>query len=262
MLIDSHCHLDFPDFAPDMDGVFTRARDAGVNGFLTICTHVSKFDGVRRIAADNKATQNIWCTVGTHPHHAEEPDEQVDIAKIKAYAADPLVVGIGECGLDYFYDHSPRAEQRATFEAHIQIAQDLDLPLIVHTRQADDDMAAMLKAAGPKLRGVLHCFSSSQKLAEEALALGFYVSFSGILTFKKSEEVQATAKIVPLDRVLVETDAPYLAPIPLRGKRCEPAFVAHTAAKLAELKGLSPEAIATATTDNFFRLFTKAQRPT
>jgi TatD DNase family protein len=260
MLIDSHCHLDFPDFAPDLPDLFGRAKAAGVGGFLTICTHVSKFEQVHKVARDWNQSHNVWCTVGTHPHHSEEPGEQIDSAALLQAAQNPLVVGIGECGLDYYYEHSPKAEQKAAFTAQMEVAMAANLPVIVHTRDADEDMMAMLKAAGPKLRGVLHCFSSSRKLAEAALELGFYISFSGILTFNKSDDLRETAKIVPLDRVLVETDAPFLAPVPLRGKRCEPAFVAHTAAKLAEVKGVSVEEITTRTTDNFHTLFNKVER--
>jgi TatD DNase family protein len=256
MLVDSHCHLDFPDFAEDMEGVLARAKAVGVAKMVTISTRVHRFDAIRAIA---EAHDEVWCSVGTHCHHAtEEPD--VDRGLLIRLAAHPKVVAIGEAGLDYHYDFSPREVQLASFREHIAAARETGLPLVIHSREADDDMATMLEeettgeGAFPHL---LHCFSSGPDLARRSLALGGYVSFSGILTFKKSEEVRAIAAEVPFDRLLVETDAPYLAPMPYRGKRCEPAHVAETAKVLAAVKGVSAEAMAQITTENFHRLFKK-----
>jgi TatD DNase family protein len=251
MLIDSHCHLDFADFGDEREEVIGRARRAGVGGMLTICTKVTEFEGVRALAESH---DDIWCSVGIHPHEAAEQPE----ADLVALAQHPKVVGIGECGLDFYYDHSPRQRQDAVFRAHCAAARATGLPLIVHTRDADAETAAILEVERPP-PSVLHCFSSGRALAEEALALGHYISFSGIVTFKNATELRAIARDVPLDRILVETDAPYLAPVPKRGKRNEPAFVVHTAALVAELKGIAPEAVAEATTTNFFRLFAKAR---
>lgn len=263
MLVDSHCHLDFPELSGQLDDVLTRAADAGVGVMVTIGTRLSTFDKARAIA---ERFDHVYCTVGVHPHEAEEegqstPDRLIELAQ------HPKVVGIGETGLDYFYDHSPRGRQQDSFRAHITAARATGLPLIVHSRDADDDMAAMLQdgtgQGGPHpLTGVLHCFSSGPALAKAALGLGFYISLSGILTFKKADDLRAIAADVPHDRLLVETDAPYLAPVPHRGKTNEPAFVAHTAAALANVTGLSTTDLATATTANFFRLFNRAQAPT
>jgi TatD DNase family protein len=252
MLIDSHCHLDFADFGEEREEVIARARRAGVGGMLTICTKVTEFDQVRALAENH---DDIWCSVGIHPHEAEGQPE-VDLARL---AQHPKVVGIGECGLDFYYDHSPRARQASVFRAHCAAARTTGLPLIIHTREADAETAAVLAAEQPPA-SVLHCFSSGRALAEKALALGHYISFSGIVTFKNATELRDIARDVPLDRILVETDAPYLAPVPKRGKRNEPAFVVHTAALVAGLKGMTPEALADATTANFFRLFAKARR--
>ncbi|HEY3912357.1 MAG TPA: TatD family hydrolase [Stellaceae bacterium] len=256
MLVDSHCHLDFPDFAAEREAVLARARAAGVGTMLTIGTRLDQFDGVRAIAEGDPA---IWCSVGAHPHEAADhaallPDQ------LTALAAHPKVIGIGETGLDFHYDLSPREVQRQVFRAHIAASHATGLPLIIHAREADGEIAAILKAEhGPP--GVLHCFSSGRGLAEAALALGFYVSISGIVTFKNADELRAIVRDLPLERLLVETDSPYLAPVPYRGKRNEPAFVAATAAAVAALKGITPHALAEATTTNFFRLFAKAARP-
>ena len=258
MLVDSHCHLDFPDFAEDFDEVLARARRAGVGCMVTICTHLSRFDRVRAIA---RAHDDIWCSVGVHPHEAAG-EGIIDPAPLLERAALPEVVGIGETGLDYFYEHSPREAQRQSFRTHIAAARVTGLPLIVHTRDADDETAAILAeehGRGP-FTGVIHCFSTSRAMAEAALALGLYISFSGIVTFKKADALRAIAAEVPLDRLLVETDAPYLAPVPKRGRRNEPAFVAHTAALVADLRGLDSAALARTTTENFFRLFSKVSR--
>ena len=258
MLVDSHCHLDFPDYAGDVDGVVMRARAAGVGVCLSIGTELSRFAGVRAVA---EKFPDVWCSVGVHPHEAEK-ELLADAAPLLAEISHPKVVGIGETGLDYYYAHSPRAEQIANFRAHIAAARQSALPLIVHTRDADDDTIGVLEDEMGKgaFSGLIHCFTGTQRLADAALAMGFYISVSGIATFKNSGALRDVIKTVPLDRLLVETDAPYLAPVPRRGKTNEPAFVAHTAAKVAELKGVSLAALEAATTDNFFRLFTKAER--
>jgi TatD DNase family protein len=259
MLVDSHCHLEFPDFAPEIDAVVARACAAGVEVCLSIGTKLESFARVREIAG---RFDNVWCSVGIHPHEAEK--EPIDSgAPLIALTHDPKVAGIGETGLDYFYQHSPREAQIRNFRAHIEAARQTGLPLIVHTRDAEDDTIAILReemAAGA-FTGELHCFTGSKRLAEVALELGFFISASGIVTFKKSDELRAVFKDIPLDRLLVETDSPYLAPLPYRGKRNEPAFVAHTAAALAALKGVPLEELAQATTHNFFRLFAKCTRP-
>ncbi len=258
MLIDSHCHLDYPELSERLGEVLARAARADVAAMLTIGTELGRFETVHEIAATHA---NIWCSVGVHPHEAaaENPG---DTTRLLDYAKRPKVVGIGESGLDYYYDKSPRDRQKINFQRHIEAAIETGLPLIVHARDADDDMADMLAAGARagRLTGVLHCFSSTRALAEKAIELGFYISLSGILTFKGADDLRETARALPMDRLLVETDAPYLAPMPHRGKKNEPAFVAHTAAKLAELKAVSPDALARATTDNFFRLFAKAER--
>lgn len=254
-LVDSHCHLDFPDFADDIDGILARAEAAGVTKMVTISTRVKRFDVVRGLAEAHDA---IWCSIGTHCHNAEE-EEEVTLDDLLRLAEHPKCVAIGEAGLDYHYDLAPRELQHRGFHMHIAAARQTGLPLVIHSREADDDMARILEeeteiGAFPHL---LHCFSSGPDLARRSLALGGYVSFSGILTFKKAEEVRAVAADVPLDRLLVETDAPYLAPLPWRGKRCEPAYVAETAKVLAAVKGVSLEEIAAVTTANFHRLFAK-----
>lgn len=259
MLVDSHCHLDFPEFAPELGAVVARAKDAGVGVCVSIGTRMDGFPRVREIAEN---FPNVWCSVGVHPHEAEKellesPKPLVDAAR------HPKVVGIGETGLDYYYEHSPRQQQVANFRVHIEAARQTGLPVIVHTRDADDDTINVLReemAARP-FTGLIHCFTGSKRLAEASLELGLYISVSGIATFKKSDELRAVLKDVPLDRLLVETDAPYLAPMPHRGKRNEPAFVKHTAAALAALKGVSAQELEDATTSNFFRLFTKVVRP-
>ena len=257
MLVDSHCHLDFKEFGDDIDDVVARAGANGIGAMVTICTHLSRFEGVRAVA---ERFDNIWCSVGVHPHEAGAEGQEAADALI-ALADHPKVVGIGETGLDYYYEHSPRPAQRTSFRAHIAAARATGLPLIVHSRDADGEMADILReehAAGP-FSGVMHCFSSGRALAEAALDIGLYISFSGILTFKKADEVRAIARDVPADRLLVETDAPFLAPTPNRGKRNEPAFVVHTAAQLAAVRETGTEELAKLTTDNFFRLFSRAQ---
>jgi TatD DNase family protein len=256
MLVDSHCHLEFPDFAAEQDAVIQRARVAGIGHFLTICTRVHRFDEIASVA---EAHDDISCSLGTHPHSAEE-EADITTARLVELGKHPKVVGIGETGLDYYYDNSPRDLQQAAFRRHIRAALELEMPLIVHTRDAEDDTMRILReeGQGTGLTGVLHCFSSSPQLAEDALDFGFHISFSGIVTFKKSEELRETARKVPLERMLVETDAPFLAPMPKRGQRNEPAFVVHTAALVAGLHGLEPEALAKRTTANFFGLFNRA----
>jgi len=256
-LVDSHCHLDFPELSGDADGVLARARDAGVGHLLTIGTKITKFDGVLAMA---ERFANVSCSVGIHPHEAGvEP--AMDIGKLMGLAKHPKVVAFGETGLDFFYEHSPRDDQERSFRVHIAAAREASLPIIIHTRDADPEMASILEDEMGKgaFTGVIHCFSSGPELAEKALDLGLYISLSGIVTFKKAEELRAVTKTVRLDRILVETDSPYLAPVPHRGKTNEPAFVVHTAAVVAELKGVSQEKLAAQTTDNFFRLFSKAK---
>lgn len=259
MLVDSHCHLDFPEFAPELDAVMTRARQAGVGACVSIGTKLGQFANVLAVA---ERFPDVWCSVGVHPHEAKsEPLDSAD--PLLAHAAHPKVVGIGESGLDYYYEHSPRDAQIANFRHHIEAARRSRLPLIVHTRDADDDTIAVLgeEMARAPFTGLLHCFTGTRRLAEAAIRLGLYISASGIATFKNSSELRGVLKDVPRGRLLVETDAPFLAPIPHRGKRNEPSFVVHTAAALAELTGMTPEEFARATTENFFRLFTKAARP-
>jgi TatD DNase family protein len=256
VLVDSHCHLDFPDFAAERQVVIARARAAGVAVMLTINTRLDEFERVRAIA---ETDPGIWCSVGAHPNEAADHAE-LAIDALTARAEHPKTVGIGETGLDFHYDLSPRAVQERVFRTHIAAARATGLPLIIHSREADAETAQILEEERPP-PGVLHCFTGGRDLAERALKLGFYVSISGIITFKNAEDLRAIVRDLPLDRLLVETDAPYLAPVPYRGKRNEPAFVAATAAAVAALKGLEPEALAAATTDNFFRLFAKAARP-
>ena len=253
MLVDSHCHLDFEDFGAERDAVVARAHAAGVDTMLTICTRLDEFEGVLAIA---EKYEGIWCSVGAHPHEAKDHAALVS-GELLTLASHPKVVGIGETGLDFHYDLSPRDIQEQVFRAHIAASRITGLPLIIHAREADREIARILEEERPP-PGVMHCFSSGRALAEAALGFGFYISLSGIVTFRNAEELRAIARDVPLDRLLVETDAPYLAPVPYRGKRNEPAFVAATAAKVAELKGVEAEHLAAVTRENFFRLFTKA----
>jgi TatD DNase family protein len=258
MLVDSHCHLDFPDFAGKVDEVLGRARAAGVGVCVSIGTELKRFPGVKAVA---EAHDNVWCSVGVHPHESEK-ELLDDAAALIAEAAHPKVVAIGETGLDYYYEHSPREPQQQNFRSHITAARQTGLPLIVHTRDADDDTITILRdeMAKEEFTGLIHCFTGTQRLADAALEMGLYISVSGIATFKNSSALRDVIKSVPLDRLLVETDAPYLAPVPHRGKTNEPAFVVHTANILAELKGVPPAELAAATTDNFFRLFSKVTR--
>jgi len=258
-LVDSHCHLDFPDYAGKVDEVMARAQAAGVDVCLSIGTELKRFAGVRAVA---EKFPNVWCSVGVHPHEAEK-ELQDDEAALIRETAHPKVVGIGETGLDYYYEHSPRQLQQQNFRAHIAAARQTGLPVIVHTRDADDDTIDILRDEMGKgaFTGLIHCFTGTQKLADAALELGLYISVSGIATFKNSTALRDVIKTVPLERLLVETDAPFLAPVPYRGKTNEPAFVVHTAKMLAELKGVPESQLAQATTENFFRLFSKVQRP-
>lgn len=259
MLVDSHCHLDFDRFDEDRAETIERAHDSGVGAMITICTRFSNFPQIHAIA---ESSDRIFCSVGIHPHQVAE-EEAATTERLIGLTESPNVVGIGETGLDYFYDNSPREAQRASFLEHIAAARETGLPLIVHTRDADEDMADILTAEMGKgaFPCVLHCFSSSRALAEKALELGCYLSISGIVTFKNAEDLREIVRDVPVERLLVETDSPFLAPIPHRGKRNEPSFVVHTAEAVAELKGISAEDLAEITTNNFFSLFSKAVRP-
>jgi len=256
MLVDSHCHLDFPDFAEDRAGVVARASAAGVGHMVTISTRVRRFGQVLAIAEE---FDNVFCSVGTHPHNAAD-ELDVTAGELVRLSAHPKVVAIGEAGLDYHYDKSPRDAQMSGFRTHIEAARITGLPLVIHARSADEDIASTLTEETEKgaFPFVLHCFSSGRELARRGVALGGYVSFSGILTFRNSEELRSIAAEVPHDRLLVETDAPYLAPVPLRGKTNEPSYVAYTAKILGETIGISHRDIVEITTANFFRLFSKA----
>lgn len=254
-IIDSHCHLDFPDFADDLDGVVQRARAAGVERMITIGTRVSKAAGAAAIA---QKYEDVFFTVGTHPHEAGQHGAE-DFAAMREFASHPKCVGIGEAGLDYHYDNAPRDVAARVFRGQIRLARELDLPLVIHTRDADDDMAAILtdEMGQGRFRALLHCFTGSRELALTALDLGLFISFSGVVTFKNSEGLRAIARNTPLDRILVETDAPYLAPTPHRGRRNEPAFVVDTARVVAEARGLSLEELASATRANTHDVFRK-----
>jgi TatD DNase family protein len=259
MLVDSHCHLDFPDFADELDAVVARARTAGIGRIVTISTRVKRH---AELLAITERFPEVYCSVGTHPHSAaEEPDITAD--ELIARARNPKVVAIGEAGLDYHYDLSPRNAQEKSFRQHIAAARETGLPLVIHSREADDHMAAILEEETGKgaFPAVLHCYTGGPDLAARAIELGLSISFTGILTFKKSDDLRAIASSLPAGRILVETDAPYLAPGKFRGKRNEPAYVVETAKVLAEARGVSFDEIARVTTGNFFRLFSKVPRP-
>jgi TatD DNase family protein len=258
MLIDSHCHLDFPDFAAELDAVVARARAAGIARLVTICTRVRKFPQVLAVA---EKFPEIFCSVGTHPHNAHE-ELDIDAKALIALTKNPKVVAIGEAGLDYHYDKSPRDAQAQGFRQHIGAARETGLPLVIHSREADADMARILEEETGKgaFPAVLHCYTGGRDLAFRAIELGLYIGFTGILTFKNGQDLRDLAKDLPAERILVETDAPYLAPLPYRGKRNEPAFVVETAKVLAATRGVSADEIARQTTDNFFRLFSKVPR--
>jgi len=260
MLVDSHCHLDFPDFAPELDAVVARAEAVGIGRIVTISTRVRRHAQVLAIV---ERFPNVTCSVGTHPHHAQE---ELDIAAgdLIAHAQHPKIVAIGEAGLDYHYNLSPRDAQAQGFRTHIAAARATGLPLVIHSREADDDTARMLEEEARKgaFKAVLHCFTGGPELARRAIALGHFISFTGIVTFKNSADLRAIARDVPADRFLVETDAPYLAPLPFRGKRNEPAYVVEVAKVLADVRGVSFDEICRRTTENFFNLFSKVPRPT
>ena len=259
MIVDSHCHLNYGSLTDDMDGVLERAKQAGVGTMLAINARLKEFDEVLKIA---EAHDHIWATVGSHPHDAEDewgikPEELIEKAQHKK------VVGIGETGLDYFYEHSPRNKQKENFIAHIEAARETGLPLIVHARDADDDCAQIMEAEMKKgeYPAVIHCFTASEEFAKRSLDIGCYISLSGIVTFKSAKVLQEAIRIIPMDKMLIETDAPFLAPVPMRGKPNEPSYVKHTAEFLANHFDISFDELAKTTTDNFFELFSKTERP-
>lgn len=258
MLVDSHCHLDFEAFSDDLEDVLKRAEEAGVSAMQTICTRLSHFEDVIRIA---KRYSNIWCSVGVHPHNVidEKKFSVEDILHIVNSYRE--VIGIGETGLDFYYEHTPKDQQIAAFRVHIQAARESGLPIIIHTRDADIETCDILEEETKigSFAGVIHCFSGGQELAELAIRLGFYVSISGIITFKNAEAVRDVVKNIPLDHLLVETDAPYLAPVPYRGKRNEPAYTKRTAEYVSELHGIEYDQFVRQTGNNFYKLFTKAE---
>lgn len=258
-VVDSHCHLDFEGMEDNLPGILARAEEAGVGLMLSISSRVARFPNLLRIAESHA---NVFCTVGTHPHNAhEEPD--VTAADLVKLTRHPKVVGIGEAGLDYHYDFSPREAQMKGFRTHIAAARESGLPLVIHTREAEEDTARVLEEemARGTFKAVLHCFTSQDWLAQKGVELGLTVSFSGILTYKTAENLRATARALPEDRIIVETDAPYLAPVPYRGKPNEPAFVVKTLEHLAAARGTDTPRMARITSDNFFRLFDKVPRP-
>lgn len=259
LLVDSHCHLNFPDFKEDMEAVISRARAAGVGVMQTICTEVEEFEEVSAIAEQH---EGIYCSVGVHPNESEQKSK-AELEFLLSKAGHPKVIGIGETGLDYHYTYSSRTVQQESFRVHIEASRRTKLPLIVHTREADEDTVNILAEEMKRgsFPGVIHCFTSTQWLADKCLEMGLYISISGIVSFKNAQAIRDTVKTIPLDRLLVETDAPFLAPVPHRGKRNEPAFTKYTNKAVAEFKGISEEACAAATTANFFRLFNKAKAP-
>ena len=258
MLIDSHCHLNYPGLAEDQSGVLDRARAAGIGGFLNISTRQREWEAIVALA---DREPDVWASIGIHPHEADDHADLGAAALLDA-ARHPKVIGIGETGLDYYYDHSDRATQQSLFRVHIAVARETGLPLIVHTRDAEDDTAAILseEMAIGRFPALIHCFTASASFARTVLDLGLSISLSGIVTFKNAKDLQAIACDLPEDRLLVETDAPFLAPVPHRGRTCEPAFTADTARFVAGLRGVTPEALAATTTRNFHALFTKAAR--
>ena len=259
MLVDSHCHLDFDTFDNDRAETIRRAKEAGIGTIVTICTRISQFQDILALA---QTDEEIWCSVGIHPHQVDdEPDASVEDLIIRS--TDPKVIGIGETGLDFYYETSSRESQSRSFRTHIAASRETQLPLIVHARDADQDMANILEEEMKKgpFPGVLHCFSSTLELAQRALDIGFYISLSGIVTFKNANSLRDIVRGVPIERILVETDAPFLAPSPKRGKRNEPSFITHTAKKVAELKNLNFDELSMVSTKNFFQLFNKAKRP-
>jgi TatD DNase family protein len=255
MLVDSHCHLDFPDFADDLDAIVARAQAAGIGRIVTISTRVQRLPALLAIA---ERFANVYCSVGTHPHHADEEDG-IPADELVELTRHPKVVALGEAGLDYFYEHGSREAQARGFRAHVAAARSTGLPLVIHTREADDDCGRILEEEMAKgsFRAVLHCYTGGRELAMKAISLGLSISFTGILTFKKSQALRDLAAELPADRLMVETDAPYLAPSKFRGKRNEPSYVVETAKVLAETRGVSLEQLSRQTTENFFRLFSK-----
>lgn len=258
-IIDSHCHLDYEGLAENLPAMLQRCADAGVGLILSISSRVAQFPKLLEIA---ETYDNVFCTVGTHPHNAHE-ESDVTVADLVKLTNHPKVVGIGEAGLDYHYDHSPREAQMKGFRTHIAAARETGLPLVIHTREAEDDTARVLEEEMAKgtFKAVLHCFTSKQWLAEKGVELGLSVSFSGILTYKSAEDLRVTAKALPTDNILVETDSPFLAPSPYRGKTNEPSYVVKTLEQLAIVRGVSADEMAKITSDNFFRLFNKVMRP-
>ncbi len=258
--VDSHCHLNFQEFKEDIEHVIALAQQRGVNTLLSICTKTEEINDIISIA---ELYTHVFASVGIHPHESEESLKSFNISQLNAWlreqAMHPKVIGIGETGLDFYYEHSLRVQQLLAFQTHIETALEVNLPLIVHTREAERETISMLKDY-PTARGVIHCFSGTQYLAEEALSLGYYISISGIATFKKAEELRNIIKMLPVERILLETDAPFLAPIPYRGQRNEPALMIHTAQLVADLKEIPLEELATVTTSNFFTLFSKAHQ--
>ena len=256
MIIDTHCHLDFKEFNEDFNDVLLNAKTNNISGMQTICTKIDEFPKILDIA---KKHSNIWCSVGTHPHNAES-EKHISQDNIKNLCDNDKVIGIGETGLDYYYENSNKEDQINSFLKHIEVAKITGMPLIIHARDADDDMIEILTKEYNKspFTGVIHCFTSSYKLAEAALSIGFYISFSGIITFKNADEIRNSCKKIPIERILVETDAPFLAPVPYRGKRNEPSYITETIKKVAEIKELTVKEVTNITTNNFFDLFTKA----
>ena len=256
MIIDTHCHLDFKEFKEDFNNVLLKAKNNDVLGMQTICTKIDEFPKIINIAENHS---NIWCSIGTHPHNA---DLEMNISKetIIKLCLNNKVIGIGETGLDYFYENSNKKNQINSFLKHIEVARITNLPLIIHARDADDDIIQILTEEYNKspFTGVIHCFTASYELAKAALSIGFYISFSGIITFKNADELRVSCKKIPIDRILVETDAPFLAPVPFRGNRNEPSYITETIKKVAEIKNLSVEEVINITTKNFFELFKRA----
>lgn len=258
MLADSHCHLNYKGLVEEQGAVLERARARGVTAMLNIATRENEWDAVLATA---EREPDVWATIGIHPHEADQ-HPHIDTAKLVARADHPRVVGIGESGLDYHYDHSDRARQQDSFRAHVAASREASLPLVVHTRDAEEDTLAILadEMGRGLYTGVIHCFTASRNFADRALELGFYISISGIVTFKSAKDIQDTARDLPIERLLIETDAPFLAPVPHRGKTGEPAFVADTLAFLADLRGEDPVELAERTAENFHTLFGKTRR--
>lgn len=258
-LVDSHCHLDFKDYGPDLEPVMARAAASGIKAFLNICTTLEDADPVLATA---EKYPNVFASVGIHPHEAGPTLETLPLSKLKTWLLDrtahPKVIALGETGLDFHYSHSPHDIQETVFKTHIEVAQETGLPLSIHTRAASEKTIELLRPAQGTITGVIHCFSETQWLADQSLSLGFYLSLSGIITFKKADALRDVVKTIPLERLLVETDAPFLAPMPHRGHRNEPAYMLETVKTIAELKGVSIETVAEATTHNFKVLFPKA----